>query len=76
MDDKDLRVLLAHMMEKQDLDSESIRELDGKLDKLLQEAIPSLRIEIAMLKVKSGIWGALAGFLPAALMLLAQFLSN
>lgn len=74
MDEKDLRVVLARLLEKQDLDSEQIRDLAKKLDNLLQEAIPGLRVEIAMLKVRSGIWGAVAGFLPVALMLLVQFL--
>lgn len=76
MDEKDLQVVLARMLEKQDLDSAQIRELDKKLDNLLQEAIPGLRVEIAMLKVKSGLWGAVAGFLPVALMLLIQFLTD
>lgn len=33
--------------------------------------IVACRIEIATLKVKSGLWGATAGFVPAALMIVA-----
>ena len=27
--------------------------------------IPGLRVEVAMLKIKAGVWGALAGLIPA-----------
>lgn len=74
MDDKDLKVLLARMMEKQDLDSDQIRELDTKIDTLLQESLPELRIEIATLKVRSGIWGAAAGCIPVIIMIALKLL--
>jgi len=38
--------------------------------------IQSMRVEIAMLKVKSGIWGLLAGAIPATLALIYTFLKS
>ena len=32
----------------------------------LDESIQGMKIDLAMLKVKSGIWGAIAGFVPSA----------
>lgn len=37
------------------------------------EAMVKMRVEIAMLKVKSGLWGAAAGFLPALIVMGAIF---
>ncbi len=45
-------------------------EIDAKLDKLNKD----MSVEIAMLKVKSGLWGAMAGVIPAALILIYQLL--
>jgi len=33
----------------------------------LQKDITDISVQIAMLKVKSGLWGAAAGFVPAAI---------
>ena len=40
---------------------ESLEEHGRALD----EKVTKLRVEVAALKVKSGLWGALAGLLPA-----------
>jgi hypothetical protein len=41
--------------------NESIRELNEKLDKLNTDDISDMKIKIAMLEVRSGVWGAIAG---------------
>lgn len=49
-----------------------LRELE-RMDesiRILHQEMVSLKIEIAMLQVKSGIWGALAGLLPVILYLI------
>jgi len=47
-------------------------------NKLLEEynkKLNVIQVEIAMLKVKAGIWGALGGVLAAAFAILSRFLS-
>lgn len=67
---------LAHLSKKQDemhqeLKTE-IKSLDSKVDTLLQKELPALQVELAMLKVRSGLWGAAAGVVPLALTWLYQ----
>ena len=38
--------------------------------KAIMDELNKIRVEIATLKVKSGVWGAVAGLIPAALFLL------
>jgi hypothetical protein len=33
----------------------------------INEELKSIRVELAMLKVKSGVWGAMAGLIPAGI---------
>ena len=40
----------------------------------LREEVSNIKQEIAMLKVKSGMWGALAGAIPVIIMLAIQAL--
>lgn len=42
-----------------------ISALDSKLEAFRNDDISSLKVEVAMLKVKAGLWGALAGLVPA-----------
>lgn len=49
-----------------------LRELDRINEKL--DDIPRLREEIATLKVKSGMWGAIGASIPIIIMLALQFL--
>lgn len=49
-----------------------LRELDRINVKL--DDIPKLREEIATLKVKSGMWGAIGASIPIVIMLVIQYL--
>lgn len=42
-----------------------------KLD-AIDEKITNVRIDVAMLKVKSGIWGILGGFIPVVIMIIVE----
>lgn len=42
----------------------------------LQKEVQKVRIEIAMLKVKSGIWGGLAGLIPVVLFIAYQLMKG
>jgi hypothetical protein len=44
-----------------------LESLDNKIQSIRTEDIPSLQIEIAMLKIKAGVWGAVAGVIPGTL---------
>ena len=44
-----------------------VEMLADDIHEMQREDINALKIEVAMLKVKAGIWGAAAGLLPAAL---------
>ena len=40
----------------------------------IQKEIHEIKMEIAMLKVKSGIWGLISGTIPVAIMLIVKFI--
>jgi hypothetical protein len=42
----------------------------------LDEKVGKIQQEIAMLKVKSGIWGAIGGCIPVIVLLVIKFLEN
>ena len=42
----------------------------------IHDEVTLVRIDLAMLKVKSGIWGAAAGFIPAAVTALVVVLTG
>lgn len=46
-------------------------QLNFKLD-TIDEKITNVRIDVAMLKVKSGIWGMLGGFIPVIIMIIIE----
>ena len=48
--------------------SECYGRMDSKIDKLA--------VDMAMLKVKSGVWGAIAGIIPAALVIIYLLLKQ
>jgi len=50
-------------------------EFHARLQAIVETEIGQMRVEVAMLKVKAGVWGAIAGFIPVALTL-AYFLLN
>jgi hypothetical protein len=52
---------------------EQIESLDRKIDGLKDEQISQLKVEIAMLKVKSGVWGLIGGLIPVAVILIVEF---
>ena len=50
-----------------------LRRLDKTTGKIIKE-VQGCRIDIATLKVKSGVWGAVAGAIPATIALLIMYL--
>lgn len=48
----------------------------GTLEGKLHEVEQALRIEIATLKVKAGVWGALSGMIPVILAFLGYLLTR
>jgi hypothetical protein len=53
-----------------------IEDLDSKIDRFRGDDIASLKVEVAMLKVKAGMWGALAGAVPAAIAIIWGLVSK
>ena len=51
-------------------------ERHGKLISEIDDKIGNIRVEIAMLKVKSGIWGAAAGLISVLVFVLYEVLSK
>ncbi len=48
----------------------------GKLLNTLNEKINKIHVEIAYLKIKSGIWGLIGGAIPVAVALLFQLIKG
>ena len=51
-----------------------IRDLEDKIDKLKDNDISDMKVQIAMLKVKAGVWGLIGASIPITLQLLIRFL--
>lgn len=49
-----------------------VKALSREINNLKQDEISKIKVEVAMLKVKSGLWGAAAGFIPAAVIVALQ----
>jgi hypothetical protein len=55
------RLILAELQRIND----TIVEVDKKLDRMRSDDISQLKVDVAMLQVKSGVWGGLAGAIVA-----------
>ena len=53
-----------------------VKALERQIADLQSQEIGQLKVEVAMLKVKSGLWGAAAGFLPASLLVAFQLMQG
>ena len=51
-----------------------IDAVDRKLDTVISTDLSKINVEIAMLKVKAGIWGLMGGMIPAVGLVLLHFL--
>lgn len=56
--------------------SESLGSLNRELKELRTMDIPTLQVEIAMLKIKAGLWGAAAGAIPSVAALVYIYLQG
>jgi hypothetical protein len=54
----------------QDLILEEIKDINVKLDKVLDDKIPDMEGDIKVLKYKSSVWGGLSGLAAGLLTLL------
>ena len=55
---------------------EEVENVDRKLDVLKDEEISNIKVEIAMLKVKSGLWGLVGGALGIFLLFVGKKLGG
>ena len=53
---------------------EEVKEVKVDVKAVLTNHLPHVMVEIATLKVKAGIWGAVAGALPATIISVIAFL--
>lgn len=46
------------------------------LDKMseMQETLTEVRVEVGQLQIRSGLWGAIAGTIPAAIILMLEYI--
>lgn len=51
----------------QDMMYNEIKEMNAKLDRVLEKEIPDLKTDVKVLQVKSGVWGGLSGLIAAGL---------
>jgi hypothetical protein len=56
--------------------STQVRSLEGKMDAFRADDISNLKVEIALLKLKAGVWGAVSGAVPAAIGTLIWWMSK
>lgn len=53
-----------------------VRSLEIKVDAFRADDMANVKVEIALLKQKAGLWGAIAGLIPGALAALVWYLSK
>jgi hypothetical protein len=53
-----------------------VQDLERKMDAFRADDIANVKVEIALLKQKAGIWGAIAGLVPSALAALIWWLTH
>lgn len=51
---------------------EEVEKIDGKFDLLKDTDLMSIRVELATLKVKSGVWGLVGGILGILLLIMGR----
>lgn len=57
----------------QELVLSKLKNLEEGQDKI-EDRLSKIEIEIAMLKIKSSVWGAIGGSIPVLIMILIEFL--
>jgi len=65
------QMMVLQRLDRQDKDLDSIKK---EIQEVREKDMVQLQVEIAMLKVKSGVWGFLAGAIPASVALAIQWL--
>lgn len=60
----EIKIDLAEIKAKQDAADRLLSSVDTKMDSLLQSVIPALHTELGMLKIRSSLWGVIAGSVP------------
>lgn len=53
-----------------------VRSLEAKVDGFRADDIANVKVEIALLKQKAGLWGAIAGLVPGALAALVWYMTE
>lgn len=53
-----------------------IKELERKVDAFRSDDIASVKVDIALLKQKAGLWGAIAGLVPSAIAAIVWWLTH
>ena len=51
-------------------------EANSKEHEQIMDDLSTIKVELAMLKIKSGIWGAMAGMIPAAIAIIVMFIKG
>lgn len=54
----------------------AVNELNRKIDAFRADDMATLKVEIALLKLKAGVWGAVAGAVPVSAMVLWYLLTK
>lgn len=67
------RLVLEKLGDIVDIKSD-VAEVKDDVKTIMTNDLPHVRVEIATLKVKAGIWGAIAGALPASIISVIAFL--
>lgn len=65
--------LVLHELERHET---RLNEIRSMLDNVRQQDLPQLRTEIALLKLRAGIWGAVAGMIIPVGLLLTSWISK
>lgn len=53
-----------------------VRQLESKVDSFRADDIANVKVEIALLKQKAAVWGAVSGLVPSAIAALIWYISK
>lgn len=54
----------------------TMRELSDEIQQIHKDEITPIKIEIAQLKIKAGVWGLMGGAIPALIIILLKYLQE
>lgn len=75
-DEEEWEKIGSHILMELKRLNKTCHEMTEQIANIHKDDIPNLKIEVAMLKVKAGIWGLMGGAIPLVITILLKYFSD